>query len=108
MDRSHKSQSSWGTYCRSYLVTLGGLLGGGSSVFLMSHNAGSLALPWLLAMLLTTFLMSGILLALAGLLGTAAQMERLADATSDYELVGRIAVVAHPVYLVLRPFYERR
>lgn len=28
MTRSDKSQASWGTYCRSYLVTLGGLLGG--------------------------------------------------------------------------------
>jgi hypothetical protein len=58
-------------------------------------------------MALSTFLIGGILLALAGLFGTAAQMERLAEATSDYELVGRIAVVAHPVYLMLRPFYER-
>lgn len=52
--------------------------------------------------------MAGIMLALAGLFGTAEQMERLADATSDYELVERISVVAHPVYLILRPIYERR
>ncbi|NTF72820.1 hypothetical protein [Rhizobium rhizogenes] len=108
MTRSDKSQSSWGTYCRSYLVTLGALLGGGSSVFLIAHYTEALSLPWQIALLLSTFLMSGILLALAGLFGTAAQMERLADATSDYELVERIAVVAHPVYLMLRPIYERR
>lgn len=107
MTRSDKSQSSWGTYCRSYLVTLGGLLSGGSSVFLIAHSTEALVLPWLVAMLLVTFLMGGIMLALAGLFGTAAQMERLADATSDYELVGTVAVVAHPVYLMLRPFYER-
>lgn len=107
MTRSDKSASSWGTYCRSYLVTLGALLGGGSSVFLIAHNTDALTLPWLATMLLATFLIGGIILALAGLFGTAAQMERLADATSDYELVGRIAVVAHPVYLMLRPFYER-
>lgn len=107
MTRSDKSASSWGTYCRSYLVTLGALLGGGSSVFLIAHYTDAMTLPWLATMALSTFLIGGILLALAGLFGTAAQMERLAEATSDYELVGRIAVVAHPVYLMLRPFYER-
>jgi len=107
MTRSDKSQSSWGTYCRSYLVTLGGLLGGGSGVFLLAHNADSLALPGLITAVLATFLIGGISLALAGLLGTSAQMEKLADSTSDYELVGRIAIVAHPVYLMLKPFYER-
>lgn len=108
MTRSDKSQASWGTYCRSYLVTLGGLLGGGSSVFLIAHSTDALTLPWQFSVLLATLLMAGIMLALAGLFGTAEQMEKLADATSDYELVERISVVAHPVYLILRPIYERR
>ena len=107
MTRSDKSQSSWGTYCRSYLVTLGSLLGGGSSVFLIAQSADSLALPGPITASLAALLIGGILLALAGLLGSSAQMEKLADSTSDYELVGRIAIVAHPVYLMLRPFYER-
>lgn len=108
MTRSDKPKASWGTYCRSYLVTLGGLLGGGSSVFLIADSTDALTLPWQFAIVLATFLMGGIMLALAGLFGTTEQMERLADATSEYELVGRISVVAHPVYLMLRPIYERR
>ncbi len=83
-------------------------MGGGASVFLVAHYTESLVLPWQITLLLSTFLLGGIMLALAGLFGTAAQMERLADSTSDYELVGRIAIVAHPVYLMLRPIYERR
>lgn len=108
MSRRGRSQDFTPTYCRAYLVTLGlvfvmgvgGLLwildtgtadGGGWGMVLMA-GAGAL----------------GIGLLLAGLLGPSHRMEAWADAAATHEASLIVMVLAYPVYLVLRLFYDTR
>lgn len=99
---------SWPIYCRSYLVTLGAILVGLGCLIVarQSGGIGSLSPGYQLALGLA--LLIGMLLVLAGLLGSSRLIEGWADAWSRHEIALVLMLLAVPLYLVLVPIYRRR
>ncbi|MBN6111099.1 hypothetical protein [Xanthomonas bonasiae] len=99
---------SWPIYCRSYLVTLGALFIG-LGYLLVGHQAGgvgALSPGYQLGLGLALFI--GILLVLAGLLGSSRMIEGWADSWSGHEIALVLMLLAIPLYFVLVPIYRRR
>lgn len=99
---------SWPIYCRSYLVTLGALFLG-FGYMLVAHQpggVGTLSPGYQLGCGLALFI--GILLVLAGLLGSSRLAEGWGDTWSRHEIAIVLMLLAIPLYLVLVPIYRRR
>jgi len=102
---------SWPVYCRSYLITMGIIIGG-LCVFLYFAVArepdGFLALSqgWLLGLGIAWFI--AIAFVLFGLAGPAETIEQWADLLSKHEIAFAIMLLAIPLYFALVPFYRRR
>ncbi len=92
---------------RSYLITLGLLLGAIASLVLYLDNSGSISLHWALAGLAIVAVAGSLVLIATGAFGKAATVERWADnASCDAEGTVCVALLALPIYGLLWLFSQ--
>jgi len=91
-------------FYRSYLITLGLILTAGGVGAVLLDWSGKLSLGWLGGIFAVAIAVLGAALLLVGMFGSAARVETWSDHASIHEGSIILAVVALPLFLLLRLF----
>lgn len=91
-------------FLRSYLITLGSLFTGGGVGAVLLEWSAKLSLGWLGGIIAAAIAVLGAVLLLVGIFGSSARVEIWADRASFHEGSILVAIVALPLFLLLRLF----
>lgn len=91
-------------FYRSYLITLGLILTAGGVGAVLLDWSGNLSIGWLGGIFAVAIAVLGAALLLVGMFGSAARVETWSDHASIHEGSIILAVVALPLFLLLRLF----
>jgi energy-converting hydrogenase Eha subunit H len=91
-------------FLRSYLISLGFLLGAGGVGALLLDCSGKLSIGWLGGIVAVAIALFGTVLLFVGMFGSPARVEVWVDWTSVHEGSIVLAIVALPLFLILRLF----
>ncbi|MDP9835952.1 hypothetical protein J2T09_000694 [Neorhizobium huautlense] len=91
-------------FLRSYLITLGFILASGGVGAVLLEWSEKLSLGWLGGIIAVAIAVLGTVLLLVGIFGSPARVEIWVDRTSVHEGSIILAIVALPLFLLLRLF----
>lgn len=97
-----KSRETWALYCRSYLLTLGGITVAGVLFVIYAATSSVEGLSSGGWALVVVFGLLGVTLVTTGIFGSRSMVDRLADWTSGHEISIFLMILAFPLYWILK------
>lgn len=97
-----RSRQAMALYCRSYLLTLGGITVAGVLFVIYAATSSVEGLPSGGWGLVAVFGLLGITLVTTGIFGSRSMVDRLADWTSGHEISIFLMILAFPLYWTLK------
>ncbi|NTJ42731.1 hypothetical protein G6L28_09015 [Agrobacterium larrymoorei] len=97
-----KSRQAMALYCRSYLLTFGGIMVAGVLFVIYAATSSAEGLSFGGWALVAVFGVLGTGLFTTGIFGSRSMVDRLADWTSGHEISIVLMIMAFPLYWVLK------